>query len=305
MRSSNLVRSALGLPGVEQPVDRSAVCPPGINKDVMSGFARASASLTWGLNAGLVSPRTLAVRSRKVLPLSSAQNPSSRLNVFPTAPTRPTVPEGRKDAKSQINECYPGLASTEPEVLRALMVRCADGDQQTFSDLYRRTAPRLLGVALRIVRRREWAEDALQESFMSIWKHIGQYATEKSAPLTWMTSIVRNRAIDLVRRPRHEETREDFENLAADLVDGKSSVEHACSVRSEESKLERCMEDLSPLQRQIIVMAYIHGMTHSELASRLGLPMGTIKSSLRRGLRKLSLAMGCSPSEHAQPTDGD
>jgi RNA polymerase sigma-70 factor (ECF subfamily) len=88
----------------------------------------------------------------------------------------------------------------ELDTVGELMARCALRDQRAFAELYRQTAAKLYGVALRILRRRDWAEEVLQESYVNIWNHVQEYAAAKSAPMTWMTAIVRNRALDMHRR---------------------------------------------------------------------------------------------------------
>ena len=100
-----------------------------------------------------------------------------------------------------------------------LMARCSLRDQRAFAELYRRTSGRLLAVAMRIVRRRDWAEEILQESFVSIWHHVPQYDRVRSAPMTWMTTIVRNRALDWVRRPQHETSDEGLEHVVENWAD--------------------------------------------------------------------------------------
>ena len=97
------------------------------------------------------------------------------------------------------------------ERLTALLGQCALGNQRAFADLYTLTSPKLYGVALRILRRQDWAEEVLQECYVNIWNHAGNYAAQRSAPLTWMTSIVRNRCLDWLRRPRQEATGEEYD----------------------------------------------------------------------------------------------
>ncbi|MGH8753224.1 MAG: sigma factor [Burkholderiales bacterium] len=90
-----------------------------------------------------------------------------------------------------------------------LLAQCALGDQTAFADLYRQTSAKLFGVALRILKREDWAEEVLQDSFINIWRHAADYSAHKSAPMTWMISIVRNRALDLLRRPGLEIAQQD------------------------------------------------------------------------------------------------
>src|SRR5215510_6585415 len=131
----------------------------------------------------------------------------------------------------------------EADHLHQLMARCALRDQRAFGELYRFTSAKLYGVALRILRREDWAEDVLQESFVNIWNHIAEYSATRSAPMTWMTAIVRNRALDSLPDP----------GPSPDVALGHSRGAAA---------LAECLRQLSGDQRQTIVLAYMHGLSH-------------------------------------------
>jgi len=179
----------------------------------------------------------------------------------------------------------------DPALLSGLLARSALKDQQAFADLYRRTSPKLLGMALRILHRQDWAEEVLQESFVSIWQHAGDYTAAKSAPVTWMTSIVRNRALDFLRRPR-EELPGEFEAMLEVIADETPGLLDELAERDEARSLVRCLETLEPSQRQTIALAFFHGLTHSELAAHLKAPLGTVKTWVRRGLERLKSCLG-------------
>ena len=176
-------------------------------------------------------------------------------------------------------------------LLTGLLGRSALRDQRAFADLYRRTSPKLMGVALRILRRQDWAEEVLQESFVSIWHHARDYTAAKSAPLTWMTSIVRNRSLDFLRRPR-EETFDEFESMLEIIADDTPSLVDRLADRKDAERLTRCLGTLEPSQRQSITLAFFHGLTHSELAAHLKAPLGTVKTWVRRGLERLKSCLG-------------
>ncbi|MCE9641776.1 MAG: sigma-70 family RNA polymerase sigma factor [Betaproteobacteria bacterium] len=180
--------------------------------------------------------------------------------------------------------------SQQPEVLAALLARCGLGDQRALAELYQATSAKLFGVALRICRREDWAEEVLQESFVNIWNHAAAYATGKSQPMTWMTSIVRNRALDWLRRPQHEQTSADYDLLAGNLRDDAAGPLEQLTQATEAAALARCLGELDGQQRQSIALAFQHGMSHSELAAHLKQPLGTIKTWIRRGLERLK---GC------------
>lgn len=169
--------------------------------------------------------------------------------------------------------------------LAALISRAALGDRAAFAALYAATSAKLFAVSLRIVRERPLAEEALQDSFVNIWNHASDYAQAKSAPLTWMTAIVRNRSLDIVRRTREEPDVD--EELTARLADPGASPAAEAEGRADARRIERCLAELEASERQTIALAFYHGLTHSELAQHLRRPLGTVKTHVRRGLAKL------------------
>ena len=173
----------------------------------------------------------------------------------------------------------------EQSRLASLLSRSALGDRAAFADLYTATRSKLFAVSLRIVRERSLAEEVLQDSFVNIWNHAADYAQAKSAPSTWMTAIVRNRSVDLVRRTREEPDVDD--TLVAGLADENAAPERDAAARADAHSLKQCLAELDPEQRQTIALAFFHGLTHSELAAHLRRPLGTVKTHVRRGLIRL------------------
>ncbi|HVS27646.1 MAG TPA: sigma-70 family RNA polymerase sigma factor [Burkholderiales bacterium] len=171
-------------------------------------------------------------------------------------------------------------------MLSRLLAQCALGDPAAFADLYRQTSAKLFGVALRILKRKDWAEEVLQDSFVNIWKHAAEYTARKSAPMTWMTSVVRNRALDLLRRPGLEIAQAD-NSLIEDFEDGARGPVELLLQSNAADALARCMQQLEARQRQSIMLAFYHGLTHAELAKHLRQPLGTVKTWIRRGLERL------------------
>jgi RNA polymerase sigma-70 factor (ECF subfamily) len=179
--------------------------------------------------------------------------------------------------------------------LEDLLAACAQRDEGAFARLYQATAPKLFGVALRILRREDWAEEVLQDCYVSIWNHAGRYSSGLSAPLTWMTSIVRNRCLDWLRRPRVEvvleRSEDDADPLDAIAADGPGPLEHLA--RSADARaLAECLKRLEARQRQAIMLAFYDGLSHSELAGHMRQPLGTVKTWVRRGLEKLKGCLG-------------
>ena len=170
--------------------------------------------------------------------------------------------------------------------LTELLAGCARRDQAALARLYELTSAKLFGVALRIVRREDWAEDVLQECYLRIWNHAQDYRAGLAAPMTWMTSIVRNRCLDWLRRPSSEVADEDgalAEATASDNPGQLAQLERS----SEAAGIARCLKGLDARQRQAIVLAFYDGLSHSELARHLREPLGTVKTWVRRGLLKL------------------
>lgn len=169
--------------------------------------------------------------------------------------------------------------------LAELLLRCAAGDRGAFRTLYDSTSAKLFGTILRICRDRDLARDLLQEAYVKIWQNAERFDASRSSPITWMVSIARNRAIDEIRRVRHEITGDgdDLLEVAADFVDPLASRDQ----REERARLMRCLDGLDDERRQAVLLAYCHGASRESLAERLGRPVPTIKTWLRRGLAQL------------------
>jgi RNA polymerase sigma-70 factor (ECF subfamily) len=177
-----------------------------------------------------------------------------------------------------------------PEQLSDLLARCALRDQRAFATLYQFSSAKLFAVAVRITRRRDWAEEVLQEAFVNIWNHAAGYNSAKSAPMTWMTAIVRNRALDWLRRPREVEIDEEHEELMASIPDESPGPEELLRRSLEAGELAECMKTLTEEQQRCITLAFFYGLSHGELAEQMRKPLGTVKTWIRRGLDRLK---GC------------
>jgi RNA polymerase sigma-70 factor (ECF subfamily) len=171
--------------------------------------------------------------------------------------------------------------------LMELLARTALSDQKAFAELYRLTSAHLYAVALRITREAAAAEEVLQESFVNVWHHAGSYVAAKSQPLTWLTSIVRNRCLDQLRRREVETvTMDDEEEGVTIAAEGPTPLEMLLS-SADARAIGACVETLEPGQKQAIALAFFQGLSHSELARHLRQPLGTVKSWIRRGLERL------------------
>lgn len=176
------------------------------------------------------------------------------------------------------------------EQLSDLLARCALRDQRAFATLYQFSSAKLFAVAVRITRRRDWAEEVLQEAFVNIWNHAAGYNAAKSAPMTWMTAIVRNRALDWLRRPREVEIDEEHEELMASIPDESPGPEELLRRSLEAGELAECMKSLTEEQQRSVTLAFFYGLSHGELAEQMRKPLGTVKTWIRRGLDRLK---GC------------
>ncbi|WGS52384.1 RNA polymerase sigma factor [Paraburkholderia sp. D15] len=165
----------------------------------------------------------------------------------------------------------------------ALIARIARRDAAAFEALYRASAPSLFGLAVRVTRTSESAEDVVQEGFIKIWRFAGSYDAAKASPSTWMSTIVKNQALDYLRRNPYAGVYVDELDDRHAASDGDAS--HQTALDAE--RLSGYLGRLSPGQRQAIALAYFRGQSQSEIAHTLGAPIGTVKSWINRGLESL------------------
>ena len=169
---------------------------------------------------------------------------------------------------------------------------CARGEPAALENLYRALSPQLFGLLMRILKRRDLAEEALQDTFVNVWRKASEYRAGRGKVATWVLTIARNRAFDLLRRYRREVSMEP-ENLIG-LGDALSVNDDTGDMRSmaEYRRLRQCMEALSEDQRSSLLLAYFEGLTQEEIAQRLEKPLGTVKSWVRRALISLKGCLG-------------
>lgn len=173
--------------------------------------------------------------------------------------------------------------ATDEDETEVLLHRCAGGDRSAFRLLYDRWGSRLYGIALRITRQGALAADATQDAFVQIWQQAHRFNPGRGGPDAWLISIVRYRALDMVRRQAREVSGyelEEYEDTSPDAL--------ARLVQSAEgAALHRCLNELGADRRRLLVLAFVEGLSHTELADRMRLPLGTVKSWIRRGLLSL------------------
>ncbi len=170
-------------------------------------------------------------------------------------------------------------------LVRALE-RVAAGEASALEDIYRRTSAKLFGVILRILGDRNEAEDVLQEVYITVWNRAGAYDAGRGvSPITWLAAVARNRAIDRVRARATRPT-QPIEQ-AADIADGAAPAWAALESADDARRLAACLDALEDRQAAAIRTAFFDGLTYEALATRLGTPLGTVKSWIRRGLANL------------------
>ncbi|MBC7468149.1 MAG: sigma-70 family RNA polymerase sigma factor [Ramlibacter sp.] len=170
------------------------------------------------------------------------------------------------------------------------------GEAETaLRELYDLTSSKLYGVALKVVSNRDWAEDVLQEAYLNIWRIAGDYRSALSPPMAWMGVIVRSRALDFRRRRASERADAGLElnDVITETVAGDSPDPMDTTQASELAcALHECLRKLEPKQREVVSLAYLRDLSHGELAEQLKLPLGTVKTWIRRGLEQLRGCMG-------------
>lgn len=171
--------------------------------------------------------------------------------------------------------------------IQALLARVAAGEGEAFAALYELLSPRLYALCLRTTRRRDLAEEALQESFLRIWKSARLFDPAKGSALGWLCSITRNRARTVIARSARYDRMAGGDDILA-VLPGDEADGFSRTLRSQAaSKIRQCLESLGEHERTAILMGFFDGLTHAQIAQKLDIPLGTAKSRVRRGLSRL------------------
>ncbi len=176
-------------------------------------------------------------------------------------------------------------ASDDRARLAEALVRAGRGDRASFEDLYKRTSAKLFGICLRIFPERQEAEDALQDAYITIWNKAAAFDPGRASPITWLAAVTRNRAIDRLRASG----KAGFAPIedAADIADSAPLADATLLASAEAAALNGCIDGLEDRDSGFIRAAFLHGATYADLATRDALPLGTVKSRIRRALIKL------------------
>jgi len=172
-----------------------------------------------------------------------------------------------------------------------LLERVAQGDKQAFSELYDQVSPRVFGLIKRLLRDHAQSEEVTQEVFLEIWQTATRFDPNKGGATTWIFTMAHRRAVDRVRASQSSRDRD----VRVGIRDHKVDYDHVAEtieVQLEHERVEKAMARLTELQRQAVTLAYYGGLSHSEVAEKLSVPIGTVKTRLRDGMIRLRDELG-------------
>jgi RNA polymerase sigma-70 factor, ECF subfamily len=208
----------------------------------------------------------------------------------------------------EADEARPGslhLAEPTPEALTALLERIARQDEAALEALYEATAGRVYGMALRILRNAENAEEATEEVFFQVWRQAARFDPARGRPLGWLLTLARSRALDQLRRRDEAVSHPEPETLHPEEPEGEADSRDPqdllAATRAHRS-LHLALAALEPLPRQMVALAFFRGLTHEEIANHTALPLGTVKSHIRRALAVLRAALTPNIEQNARPS---
>ncbi|KRE23872.1 RNA polymerase subunit sigma [Bosea sp. Root483D1] len=174
--------------------------------------------------------------------------------------------------------------------IETALLACAAGDKSALRRIYEVESPRMLGVAQRLLKRRALAEEAVQDAFVLVWRHAARFDPERGAGLSWIYAILRNRSLSILRDEKRTETSDT--PIAEETASEEDDPETVMAKLSDATALRACLEMLPPQRRGLVLLAFVQGLTHGEIAGRLKLPLGTVKSWIRRSLLSLKECLG-------------
>src|SRR4051812_12468324 len=193
-----------------------------------------------------------------------------------------------------------GSEARESQDLADLLARVALRDQAAFKQVYDRTVRVLLAIIVRLLRDQSWAEEVMQEVYVSLWNTAGNYSAAKGQPMTWLMTIARYKAMDALRSTTGERENvvklkpvdDDDDADLPDVRDESAGPMELLMQRMDGIRLKGCLQGLDAPQRQAIALAFYDGMTHAELSTHMRQPLGTVKAWVRRGLERLKKCIG-------------
>ena len=199
-----------------------------------------------------------------------------------------SMPPSRASASDSSSSTSPKSDARLREELNDVLLAVARGDPTSFDALYRRTSAKVFGICLRMLRDRGEAEELLQEIYITVWQRAISFDPGLSSAITWLAAIARNRAIDRLRVRQNVQPDED----PTEAVPDEAPTPAMLAERSQERRqLEQCLQALPERHRKLVREAFFTGTTYAELATRLGVPLGTMKSWIRRSLIQLKACL--------------
>lgn len=179
----------------------------------------------------------------------------------------------------------PDRTTLERAALVRALAQVAAGEREALREVYRRTSAKLFGVCLRICPERADAEDILQDVYLTVWNRAASFDPARASPITWLVALTRNRAIDRLRASGRRPTAQL--DLASEVADDRPDAEAILLADSEDARIVTCIETLATSEATMIRTAFFDGATYAEIAERSAMPLGTVKSRIRRALLKL------------------
>lgn len=175
--------------------------------------------------------------------------------------------------------------------LASLIEAIVERDEQALADLYETLSGRVYALVLQIVRAPPLAQEVVGDTFWQVWRQAPRFDAERGSALTWVLTIARSRALDALRRRRPEESLDD-DAAAARSDEGSGDPGNLLAAAESGSHLHRALAEIDPVPRQLVALAYFRGWTHDEIANHTGIPLGTVKSHIRRALIRLRETLG-------------
>lgn len=175
--------------------------------------------------------------------------------------------------------------------LNQALAQVAQADRDALRDVYEMTSAKLFGICLRICRDREVAADIVQETYLKVWQRAGRFDPERASPITWLCTIARNGAIDWCRANHMAFVGNDVDELAG-IADGGPSAIETIETAQRASRIHHCLDELGGNPAEVIRSAFFQGFTYNQLSERMNVPLGTMKSWIRRGLAQLKECIG-------------
>lgn len=177
-------------------------------------------------------------------------------------------------------------ADANRSLIVAALARIPAGDRAALQTVYRLTSAKLFGVVLRILGERSEAEDVLQEVYVTVWRKAADFDSGRASPMTWLIAIARNRAIDRLRATRASRHMDPID-AAAEIADSAPLADRALEGVEDHARLHGCLDGLEARERAALRGAFFDGNTYEDLAARMSVPLGTMKSWIRRAMIKL------------------